>query len=81
VDPLLEDLSRLVHRHIVCYLLIVIAIVTMSKSATENEAPIQSVRRKHVDGGNLNNDIDVIYHNMNFTSEAYTFSQQRFGTN
>jgi hypothetical protein len=53
----------------------------MSKSATENEVRIQSVRRNNVDDSNLNNDIDVIYHNMNSTSDAYTFSQQRFGTN
>jgi hypothetical protein len=38
------------------------------------------MQRKHVDDGNLTNDIGVIYHNMDSTSDFYTFRQQRYGT-
>jgi hypothetical protein len=52
----------------------------MTESTTEHEAPAQSMQRKNVDDGNMKNDIDVIYHNMDSTSDFYTFRRQRYGT-
>jgi hypothetical protein len=52
----------------------------MSESNIEAEASIQSSQPVHVDGGNLENEMDVIYHNMDSTSKFYTFRQQRNGT-
>jgi hypothetical protein len=54
--------------------------MVMTESTTAHEAPAQSMQRKYVDDGNLTNDIDVIDHNMDSTSDFYTFRQQRYGT-
>jgi hypothetical protein len=49
-------------------------------SNTEPEAATSSSQPKYVDTGNLTNEIDVIYHNMDSTSDFNTFRQQRYGT-
>jgi hypothetical protein len=54
----------------------IISIATITESTTEPEAPAQSMQRKYVDDGNLTNDIDVIYHNMDSLGyhPGYSFS-------
>jgi hypothetical protein len=52
----------------------------MSESNIETEASVQSSQLGNVDDGNLTNEMDIIYHNMDSTSNFYTFRQQRNGT-
>ena len=52
----------------------------MAESNTEREATIPCPNRGYVDDGNLANEIDVIYHNMDSTFAFYTMRQNRFGT-
>jgi hypothetical protein len=52
----------------------------MSESNIETEASVQSSQLENVGDGGLTNEMDIIYHNMDSTSNFYTFRQQRNGT-
>jgi hypothetical protein len=52
----------------------------MSESNIEAEASMKFSQPILVDSSNLTNEMDVIYHNMDSTSNCYTFRQQRNGT-
>jgi hypothetical protein len=52
----------------------------MSESNIETEASIRSSQLGNVDDGSLTNEMDVIFHNMDSTSNFHTFRQQRNGT-
>jgi len=52
----------------------------MSESNIETEVSVQSSQLGNVSDGDLTNEMDIIYHNMDSTSNSYTFRQQRKGT-